>query len=70
MPECEALSKNVKEIRKSMNLSQMEFAAECGISTEILSLIERQKTDPRLSTIQKIAAFTDVNVYDLLKTKE
>ena len=70
MPECEALSKNVKEIRKKMNLSQMEFAAECGISTEILSLIERQKTDPKLRTIQKIAAYTDVNVYELLKTKE
>lgn len=70
MPECEALSKNVKEIRKNMNLSQMEFAAECGISTEILSLIERQKTDPRLSTIQKIAAYADVNVYELLKPKE
>ncbi len=70
MPECEALSKNVKEIRKKMNLSQMEFAAECGISTEVLSLIERKKTDPRLSTIQKIAAYADIDVYELLKIKE
>lgn len=70
MPECEALAKNVKEIRKSMNLSQIEFAAECGISTEILSLIERRKTDPKLSTIQKIAAYTGFSVYELLEIKE
>lgn len=70
MPEYEALSKNVKEIRKKMNLSQMEFAVECGISTEILSLIERGKTDPKLSTIQKIAAYTGLSVHELLKIKE
>ena len=66
MPEIEILSKNIKQIRSKLNLSQIDFAALCGISTEILSLIERQKSDPRLSTIQKIAAYLDCNVVDLL----
>lgn len=66
MPEIEALSKNLKQIRNELNQSQMEFAAACGISTEILSLIERQKSDPRLSTIQKIAAYVGCDVADLL----
>lgn len=69
MPECEALAKKLKELRKKMDLSQMELAAECGISTETLSLIERQKADPRLSTIQKIAAFADCEVTELLKVE-
>lgn len=67
MPENEALAKNIKTIRKQMKKSQIEFAAECGISTEILSLIERQKTDPKLSTIQKVAAYTNRTVSDLIK---
>lgn len=52
-----------------LDLSQMEFVAECGISTETLSLIERQKVDSKLSTIQKIAAFANCEVVDLLKVE-
>lgn len=66
MPEIEALSKNIRAIRNKLNQSQIDFAANCDISTEILSLIERQKTDPRLSTIQKIAAYVGCEVIDLL----
>lgn len=67
MPENVYLSRNVKLIRKQMRLSQIEFAADCGISADTLSLIELEKTDPKLSTIQKIAAYADVEVIDLLK---
>jgi len=70
MPENEALSFNIKQIRKEMNQSQMEFAAECGISMETLSLIERQLTDPKLSTIQKIAAYADKDVPELLRKRK
>lgn len=66
MPEIEALSHNLKLIREISNQSQEVFAAACGISTEILSLIEREKSDPRLSTIQKIAAYIGCDVADLL----
>ena len=52
-----------------MRESQIEFAAHCGISTEALSLIEREQTDPKLSTIQKVAAYTDQTVSDLLDTE-
>lgn len=66
MPENKILAENLKTIRKDMKKSQMEFAAECGISTEILSLIEREKTDPKLSTIKKIAAYTNYTVAELV----
>lgn len=45
----------------------MDFAAHCGISTEALSLLEREQSDPKLSTIQKVAAYTDQCVSDLLE---
>lgn len=70
MPEFEALALNVKRIRKEMKLSQLEFALECGLSMEIISMIECQKTDPKLSTIQKIAAFTGQTPSELLTISE
>lgn len=67
MPEVEALAHNLKHIRKKvLNLSQEDFASYCGISTETLSILECQKGDPRLSTIQKIAAYLDCDVIELL----
>lgn len=70
MPERVALAKNLKKIRKQMRESQMEFAAHCDISTEALSLLEREKSDPKLSTIQKVAAYTGHTVSDLLNVEE
>lgn len=71
MSESEMLAKNLKKIRRKMKKSQMDFAAECGISKEILSLLERQKSDPKLSTVKKIAAYTDCSVAELItKDKE
>lgn len=70
MPENRVLSKNVKKIRKEMEKSQIEFAADCGISTEILSLIEREKANPKLNTLQMIASYTGYTVAELLDVKK
>lgn len=69
MPERVALARNIKALRKQMRESQMDFAAHCGISTEALFLLERERSDPKLSTIQKVAAYADWTVSDLLDTK-
>ena len=53
-----------------MHLNQAEFSWEVGISIEELSLIERGKANPRLLTLQKIAAFTGLSVSDLLQVDE
>ena len=53
-----------------MHESQMEFAAHCGISTEALSLLEREQSDPKLSTIQKVAAYADRTVPTYYKRNE
>ena len=66
MSENEIIARNVKEIRKEFGQSQIEFAADCGISVEELSLIERNKADPKLSTLQKIAAYIDEPVAYLI----
>lgn len=66
MEECEILAQKLKAIRKELGESQIVFAYNCGVSSDTLSLIEREKADPRLSTIQKIAAYTAMTVSELL----
>lgn len=68
-PEFEALSKRVKEIRKAMNENQIEFAEHCGLNVATLSRIECEKDDVRLSTAQKIAAYTGLTVSQLLEVE-
>lgn len=69
MPEGRILAEKSKKIRREMNESQMEFAFHCGICMETISLIEREKADPRLSTMQKIAAYTNMTVSELLNVE-
>lgn len=66
MPEIEALAYNLKRLRRKMHATQFEFASECGISTETLSILECEKGDPKLSTLQKIAAYADCEVAELI----
>ncbi len=66
MPEIEILARKTKKIRTDLNESQEEFSANCDISVEILSMLERGLSNPRLSTLQKIAAYTGFTVADLL----
>lgn len=70
MSENEILSYNLKKIRKAFGESQIDFAANCGISVEELSLLERGLSDPKISTLQKIAAYIGQPVTYLLTEAE
>lgn len=66
MTEKEILSANIVRIRKEMNMSQFEFAEECGISKDTLGLIERRIGNATIDTMQRIAACAGVTVPQLL----
>ena len=66
MPEYEKLSDRLRKIRRKLKQNQADFAAHCDISTDTLSLIEREQTDVKLSTLQKIASYTGLTVSELL----
>ncbi len=70
MPEISAIAKRVKAYRETLKKTQFEMACEMGISIEELSLIERQGANPRLDTMQKIAAHMGITVSELLKVEE
>ena len=70
MPETEALAMRIKAYRKQKSKNQFEMACYTGLSIEEISLIERGKTDPKLSTLQKLAAYMGVTVSTLLDTEQ
>ena len=70
MPEHKALAKYVKSIRDKNHESQEIFAGHCGLSKDFISLLEREKANPSLEAIQKIAAYTGDTVADILTIKE
>ncbi len=67
MPETEALARNIKLIRKNLQQSQFEFAANCGLSNDVILQLENKQTNPKLSTLQDIAAYVGITVSELLK---
>ena len=67
MPELNALAKNTKAIRLDMKETQLMFGLNCGLSEDEICNIENQNTDPKLSTIQSIAAYTGLTVSELLQ---
>ena len=70
MSETEILSIYLKGKRKELDISQSDLAYSSGLSTEIISLYERQKGDPKLSSLQKLACYLDTTVSDILKIPE
>ena len=67
MPELKTLAMNTRAKRIEKNETQLEFGLNCGLSEDEICKIENQNTDPKLSTIQSIAAYTGLTVSDLLK---
>ena len=67
MPEKDMLAKRLKAYRHIQHITQFELSAAAGISEEEVSLLERARTDPKLSTLQNLAAYMDVTVSELLR---
>lgn len=70
MPEVDALARQLKQYRVMQEKTQFEMSSEIGISEEELSLLERGQTDPKLSTMQKIASYMGITVSELLNTED
>ena len=52
----QVLAQNVRNLRNLHHLSQLDFAAEVGISKTVLCDIEKGEGNPTLKTIEKIAS--------------
>ena len=70
MTELKSIADQTRQVRKERGESQLTFAAGCNISVDEISLIERQRADPRLSTLRKIAEYVGLTVSDLVRLPE
>lgn len=62
----QALSDNIKTLRKARNLAQERLALEAGVDRTVVSKIERQVSNPSLEILVKLALVLDVPVTRLL----
>lgn len=62
------LAENIKRIRVEKNLSQEKLAEECDLHRTYISLIEREKRNVSIDTIERIAEALDVPAVNLLKS--
>ncbi|MEJ9212905.1 helix-turn-helix transcriptional regulator [Bacillus smithii] len=49
------MKNNIRNVRKSMNLSQEELANKCGVTRQTINAIENNKYDPSLSLAFKLS---------------
>ena len=70
MTELKSFAEKTRQLRKERGESQLVFAGYCDVSVEEISLIERKKADPRLSTIRKIAEHVGKTVSELVRPSE
>lgn len=59
----------LKELRLNEKLGQVEFAKRIGVSKSIISLWERNESEPRLSSLIAIADYFNITL-DYLAGRE
>ena len=67
MPELKALAVKTRAKRLENHETQLMFGLNWCLSEDEICKIENENTDPKLSTIQSIAAYIGLSVSDLLK---
>ncbi len=64
------LSDILRELRKKSNLSQEKLAQECNLDRTFISLLERGKRQPSLTTIFKLSSVLGISHSELIKIVE
>jgi len=64
----EILSKNIKENRQKLGLTQSELAERAGISTNFVAMIELKHKFPTPETLERLSTALDINTYELFTT--
>ncbi len=57
---CAAFGRRVRALRVERDISQDALAAKAGVHRTVIGKLERGRTDPRLTTITRLARGLDV----------
>lgn len=64
-----ALGKTIQRLRKAYNLSLGELSEQSGVAKSIISQIERNETNPTLSTVYRLSRSLGTTIDEVLKTQ-
>jgi len=59
----------LRQMREARGLSIRALARQSGLSANALSMIERGRSSPSVSTLYKVAAALDVPITDLFRSQ-
>jgi transcriptional regulator with XRE-family HTH domain len=62
-----ALGKTIQRLRKAYNMSLGELSEQSGVAKSIISQIERNETNPTLSTVYRLSRALDTSLEEVLK---
>ena len=62
-----ALGKTIQRLRKAYNMSLGELSEQSGVAKSIISQIERNETNPTLSTVYRLSRALDTSIDEVLK---
>ncbi len=62
------LAHKIKNYREANHLSQFEFAEDCGVSEDLISLIEREKENVKLDTLDLLSVRMNLTVAELFSS--
>ena len=60
----------LKDVREANQMSQRELAAQSGVTNGLISLIERNKTSPSISSLKRILAVFDMSLSDFFEAPD
>jgi transcriptional regulator with XRE-family HTH domain len=63
------LGENLREARERLGLTQEQVSDRSGVQAGEVSRIERGKRDPKVSTLEKLAAAVEVEPAELLRQR-
>ncbi|MGC4041196.1 MAG: helix-turn-helix transcriptional regulator [Flavobacterium sp.] len=61
------VGQRIKEIRTEKNISQQDLASKCNFEKSNMSRIEAGRTDPKLTTLERVSKGLDVDIKELFK---
>ena len=64
------LGENIRDFRIKMNLSQLELSAKLGLSPSAIGMYEKNKREPDIDTLKKMATLFNCSIDELIGYKD
>jgi XRE family transcriptional regulator, regulator of sulfur utilization len=65
-----SLGKTIQRLRKAYNMSLGDLSEQSGVAKSIISQIERNETNPTLSTVYRLSRALDTTIDEVLRNDE